>query len=714
MNSIPYLLYRFLAQLVLQLAQVFQICAHPMHKVLRTFVSHDLVPIHGLCFHRPSQKLHFLAFLVLTSFSYFPALTQTNPDWKPLTERYAREQLHTMLESPDIWQLYPKATNREAWEKVPHYMKDRWIKRGEEALSYEWTALPATLFLDYARTGNRQPYSSKLYERRIKMRQLVLAECMENKGRFIDQIINAIWLICEETFWGIPAHIGMQKAGMGLPDAGEPVVDLFAAETSEMLAWSVYLLREQLDEVSPLVYQRVKLEARRRVLDPTLTRDDFWWMGLNKDPKREKVGNWNPWIASNWMATAILLIEDKEKLIDHISKILKVLDAYVGKNPADGASDEGPHYWGHAAGSLFDALELLYGATNGKFNIYDDPLITQMGQYLNRMHINEQYYFNYADAVPYIRNNAFLIYHYGYRINDPSLMDLGAYLVPFGDYKERAGTHDGMSRVLREIFLVEELQASSQEHLFLRDVWMPVSQLMTARQKAGSAQGFFLGAKAGHNAEGQGHNHNDVGNFIVYYNGKPVIIDVGMASYNSKTFSPKRYEIWNNQSAYHNLPTINGIMQHNGREFRAKNVNHSADKRRATLSMDISGAYPPEAGLETWNRVLTLDRKKGITLSDTYKLNGTNGKIQLSLMTICKVDTSTPGQLVFQTDTESGKDVMMTYDAEKLSVAKEQLPLNTKHDPRIKQYWGEYMVRILFSTKNEIQEDNLVFQISDR
>ena len=38
---------------------------------------------------------------------------------------------------------------------------------------------------------------------------------------------------------GIPAHVGVQQAGPGLPDASEPTVDLFAAETGAAAAVSV-------------------------------------------------------------------------------------------------------------------------------------------------------------------------------------------------------------------------------------------------------------------------------------------------------------------------------------------------------------------------------------------------------------------------------------------------------------------------------------------
>ena len=62
------------------------------------------------------------------------------------------------------------------------------------------------------------------------------------RGRFMDDIANGVWLMCEETYWGVPAHIGIQKRGAGLPDVTEPTIDLFAAETAELLAWTSYLL----------------------------------------------------------------------------------------------------------------------------------------------------------------------------------------------------------------------------------------------------------------------------------------------------------------------------------------------------------------------------------------------------------------------------------------------------------------------------------------
>jgi hypothetical protein len=75
----------------------------------------------------------------------------------------------------------------------------------------------------------------------------------------------------------------------------------------------------------------------------------------------------------------------------------------------------------------------------------------------------------------------------------------------------------------------------------LRDVWFDELQVMAAREQAGSAAGFYVSAKGGHNDES--HNHNDVGSFVVYLDGKPLLVDPGVETYNIKTFSPQRYEL---------------------------------------------------------------------------------------------------------------------------------------------------------------------------
>src|SRR5262249_47389575 len=153
----------------------------------------------------------------------------------------------------------------------------RLLTLGEESLSKALPPLPATLYLGYARTGNRSDFEAVFFERRVMFQNLVLAECVEGKGRFLDAMANALWSICEESTWCLPAHVGVQKAGVGLADVAEPIVDLFAGESAVSVAWTLYLLGPELDRVSPQLRRRAELELQRRILVPVIDRDDFGW-----------------------------------------------------------------------------------------------------------------------------------------------------------------------------------------------------------------------------------------------------------------------------------------------------------------------------------------------------------------------------------------------------------------------------------------------------
>ncbi len=288
-----------------------------------------------------------------------------------LAQRYQLAHLRQLLVPHADWQPYPTIAERAVWDALPAALRHFQVETGAALLGTEWPPLSATLFLQFARNGNRRNYEIPHFERRGRLNELVLAECIEHQGRFLDEITNGIWAICEESFWGVPAHIGWQAAGKGLPDTSEMTVDLFAAETGALLAWTSYLLGEQLDTVSPLLRERIAREVDQRILTPCLLRDDYNWMGFNNPARR--VNNWNPWICSNWLACTLLLETDEARRQESVFKILRTVDNFIDPYPRDGGCDEGPSYWGRAGASLYDNLELLYSATNGQINVYGEP-----------------------------------------------------------------------------------------------------------------------------------------------------------------------------------------------------------------------------------------------------------------------------------------------------------------------------------------------------
>ena len=260
--------------------------------------------------------------------------------------------------------------------------------------------------------------------RRHTLADLAVAECIEGEGRFIDNIIDGIWSTCEETFWGVPAHLSRQKAGIGLPDVTDPIVDLFAAEAASLLAWTLYLFEKQLDDISALIGDRIRLEIDRRILTPCLERD-FSWMGFNKMGRR--VNNWNPWIISNWLTCALLIEPDEDRRVALVSCALQALDNFIDPYPSDGGCDEGPGYWNHARGALYGCLEILHSVTVGRIDVYDEPLIQEIGRFPYRTQIADRYFVNFADAAARIDMPASLAFGYGKRIGDNDLMALGAW-----------------------------------------------------------------------------------------------------------------------------------------------------------------------------------------------------------------------------------------------------------------------------------------------
>jgi hypothetical protein len=264
-----------------------------------------------------------------------------------------------------------------------------------------------------------------------------------------------------------------------------------------------------------------------------------------------------------------------------------------------------------------------------------------------------------------------------------------------------------IGRVLPALFNLKNLMAASASPSaaapLLRDVWLPDIQVMTARSEGGSPAGLYLAAQAGHNDES--HNHNDVGNFIVYADGHPALIDLGAGNYTAKTFGPQRYEIWTMQSAYHNCPTINGVMQMAGRQYSAEDVSYQSTRKAATFSLDLAKAYPTEAGVKSWKRVMQFNRRRNIEITDAFQLTRPSADISLSLMTPFLVKITQPGVLTLTgRDTGNGRppELKIRYDADKLRPEIEEIPLE---DSRLQERWGTDLRRILLKAKSSAVAD---------
>lgn len=590
---------------------------------------------------------------------------------------------------PATHRRYPAASDRDAWDNIPKESRTRFLADGERRLTESWEILLASTLLDYPRHGNRTSYQVPYFERRNRLQELALAECIEGKGRFLDAITDGVWLICEESWWGFPAHLKEQKVGADLPDTTDPTVDLGVGETAALLAWIDHVLGEPLDTVSQLIRPRIQREIDQQLLTPALERDDYWWMGWHT--RHHPVNNWNPWINSNWMACALLIESDPDRRARAIHKILRSLDVFINHQPADGGCDEGPVYWGRAGASLFDCLELLHDATGGKLSVFDHEIIKNTGRYIMCAHIDGDWLVNFADAAANGMIDGNLVQRYGRHIDDPALSDFGRWV----QQQQAARPHShirSLNRSLAGLFDTEHSDTPPAAPL-IRDVWLPDLQFMVARSQGGSRGGLFLAAKGGHNEES--HNHNDIGSFITYLNGSPLLIDVGVETYSAKTFSPQRYEIWTMQSQWHNLPTINGTMQQNGRDFAARDLQHEADDQAATFTLDIAGAYPEAAAVNRFTRTYHLDRQGPLTITDDYELSEAREPIVWNFMLLLAPEIPADGQV--RLSNPQGDSALLSFEADHYAVTHERIALE---DPQLKRIWGDQVYRLQLTAKS--------------
>lgn len=642
-----------------------------------------------------------------------PAPPESSPQ-NLLSRTFTESFLEAHLIPVDEYHPYPRWTDRDAWEAVPDDLRAMVTQHAEEDQKDGWHAVLATAFLEFARTGNRSHYEAQSFGRRNRLTDLVLAECLEGKGRFLDDITNGVWLICEESFWGVPAHLGMQKVGVGLPDVTEPIIELFGAETVQLLAWTQYLVGEQLHSVSPLIVPRIRLEAERRILKPARERDDFWWMGFERSNHTARLNNWTPWINSNLMVANLLLEQDPKLRVFETMRILRSLDQYLNEYWPDAGEEEGPGYFSASPMCYFEAVNMIDGATGHVSNVLSTPFIDEMGRYILNAHICENNYIDYGDAHVHAGPDGDLLWRFGRAVHDKQLADFGAYWA--SHRAAEAEQHNGnrrrieavprMSRALPMLLEAKELRADKGADVLFRDSYYPDLGLVTARIKADSADGMYLAVLACNN--GRSHSHNDTGSYIIYQDCEPVAIDIGVEAYTAKTFSPQRYTIWTMQSAYHNLPTVGGEMQHDGVQYKATERKYSSDDERATYSFNISEAYPQEAGVKSWIRTVTLDRHLNkVIIEENFELEK-SVPITLSVMT-SRVTTPGSGVLSLASALGQGKATLLKYDAAALAPKVEMIELK---DAGLRMSWGPQIYRIHLNSTQPVSSGKWSYEFA--
>ena len=618
------------------------------------------------------------------------------------TERNLLQQVADLSEvkasliTDQKWVPYPAYQDRTGWDKFLGENKDAFIRQGEKLLDYEWRVVKATDYIEFERSGSRDIMQNPFGSNNRAIADLLMAELAEGKGRFIDQLINGVFHSCEMTSWALSAHlISAQHSQRALPDYKDHVIDLTSGDLSSLLAWTYYFLQKEFDKVNTVIAERLRHELQVRTLDTFMNESRFWWMAFNYIPGM-MVNNWNPWCNFNVLQCFFLLENDKDKLAEAVYRTMVSVDKFINYTHSDGACEEGPSYWGHAAGKMYDYLQMLSDGTGGKLSVFDQPIIKNMGEYIARSYVGNGWVVNFADASAKGGGDAPIIYRYGKATGSDMMM---AYAVYQNNRAKKESLANGIDlfRTLQNVLYYNDLAKADADFQSPAYTWYPETEFCYMTNK----EGFFLAAKGGFNNES--HNHNDAGTFSLYLNTTPIFIDAGVGTYTRQTFSNERYTIWTMQSNYHNLPMINGIPQSFGSDYKATEV--SFNPKRMSFSANIASAYPEEAQVKKWIRSYALD-KSSVKITDAFALDKAQNANQVNFLTWGNVDLSVPGAITIVVNNEK---VRLTYDKNMFKPAIETIKLD---DPRLSNVWGKEIYRISLNATKISTSGTYTYSIS--
>ncbi len=587
------------------------------------------------------------------------------------------------------WRPFPTIDDRQAWEHIRHLPRhqariEQLKQIAQEMHESPWPQLKASSYAIYVRTGNRTTYEKPYFQRRGMLGAWTLMQCLEPEGPYLDDIMDAIWSICEESSWSLPAHAGL-AAQQQVVDINTPVVDLFAAETAMVLAEASYLLKPQLDTLATRIVRRVHQEILHRIIIPLETRDDFrWFSGRN---------NWTPWCCCNILCAAMYVLEDTPRLVALAQKLMTPIQRYIDKAPSDGGSDEGASYWNVGHLMLAGFLDLLHERTQGRWNLFDHPKIAAMGRYILTAHIHGAWYVNFADGTAKPQPRPGMVHRFGQRINEPRLCQFALHI---HHPSQLPGGFNSMSlhAELRNFFWLPD-PATMPPVPVSTYSWLDQLQIMAARATEKTDRGLMLIIKGGHNNEN--HNHNDIGQFILCLDGQPVIVDPGVSAYTRDTFTPaKRYDIWCIRASGHNAPVVNGVEQSFGQAFHASDVSTRNTQDSASVSMNLASAYPAEAGLVSLIRQATLDRSdEGIvTIHDHYQLSASPGVFELNLHSPIEPMLDKPGQIRLPVE---GRSLLLQYDPALLTYRSQIRTLTLAEDGPMHATWNGKLHHLVFT-----------------
>lgn len=378
--------------------------------------------------------------------------------------------------------------------------------------------------------GDRNSYQETFFARQHRLYAMSLM-CLlyPENPQYLELLQDTIWEICDQYVWALPAHIGNIEAN----DNCE--LDLDATSMAYGLSMIKIMLEDRLHS---LIKSRIDYEINRRIIEPFFAKRWHWEFREN---------NWTA-VCSGSVGCTLML--NRPDLFDLAKDRLNAnMASYIGSYKNDGVCVEGAGYWSYGFGYFMEYATMLKTFTNGKCDLTADPKIKNISTFLQKLFLDKDVIVNYGDcgigtavSVPS-----------GFMFSLKSTFGDAVELPPF----ERLSTECHYYPAILKAFVCYDSSFVAKDINKDATYYMGDCGWFTKRTEK-----YGFSARGGCN--GESHNHNDVGTFILSVDNEQLIIDMGGRPYTRQYFEDEtRYTYLETSSRGHNVPIINGKYQAN-------------------------------------------------------------------------------------------------------------------------------------------------------
>lgn len=463
------------------------------------------------------------------------------------------------------------ASDRTVWDRLaadPDWKNV--IPTAEKYLKRPMPTLKDELYLEFTRNGNRTEYEKDYFQLQKQFDALVLAECLENKGRFLPAIETYLDQYINCRSWVYPAHDGSLETFNGK----RPIIDLGASRMAFNLATAYDLLG---DKLKPDTREKLKQAIFTRVLTPmkqqlTGEQKKEWWFTTTN--------NWNAVCLANVTGAAVTMVEDKNERAFYIAAAEYYINSFLNGFNADGYCTEGPGYWNYGYGRFITLCKTLQQATGGRLDLFDSEKARRPAMFGWDIQLAPGIAPAFADCSINTQPSPLILEYTSARLNQPKL-----YRTSWSVSADTELFITMLYDLPKPDEAVKDLPAPT---LPIR-TWFDKTGVLICRPVPDTPCRMAAAFKGGNNNEH--HNHNDLGSFVVTVDDRPLLLDPGSEVYTKFTFSSRRYESDAANSFGHPVPVIAGQLQKTGAAAKAEVIETDFTDPADRLTLDLTKGY---------------------------------------------------------------------------------------------------------------------------